>query len=199
MKTKIVIAALAITLIMTCSTARGAGFVRIDDLASGTPIVTTDLLGGTFSNPNGPATITLGNEEATIAGFLPTPALLPFGQRSVIFQEQSTGQASDFVTLFADGYSGNAVTGFFQNVTVFFQSDGATGFATNIANLPNVVGSVTENGSYQDIITILGSSPLDVYVRSGEETSVPEPVTLFLFGTGLVGMAVIGRRKQIVK
>jgi len=202
MKTKIVIVALVIALSMTCSKAWAQGFVQIDDLASGPPIVTTDLGGGSFSNPQGPATITLGYEEATIRGFLSTPTLiLPLGsQRSVIFQEPTNTQASDFVTLTVGDFSGSAAAGYYQLVTVFFQSDGAANFATNVANLPPGTPTLHESDppSFQNVAgaLLLNSSPLDVYVRSGEETSVPEPVSLLFLGAGLVGMTVVGRKNR---
>ena len=202
MKTKIVIVALAIALSMTCSKAWAQGFVQIDDLASGPPIVTTDLKGNFQGTGN--ATVVTGNEEATITGYLPTPTLLlPLGaSRSVIFQEPTSSQPSDFVTLTIGDYNQSS-TGFVQFVRIFFQSDGAANFATNVALLPSGTPTLHESDppAFQNVAgaLLLNSSPLDVYVRSGEETSVPEPVSLFLFGTGLVGMAVIGRRKQIVE
>lgn len=202
MKTKIVIAALAIALSMICSKAWAQGFVQIDDLASGPPIVTTDLKGNFQGTGN--ATVVTGNEEATITGYLPTPTLLlPLGaSRSVIFQEPTSSQPSDFVTLTIGDYNQSS-TGFVQFVRIFFQSDGAANFATNVALLPSGTPTLHESDppAFQNVAgaLLLNSSPLDVYVRSGEETSVPEPVSLFLFGTGLVGMAVIGRRKQIVE
>ena len=198
MKTKIFIVALAIALSMTCSKAWAQGFVQFDDLAIGTPIVTTDLKGN--YQGTGAATITYGNEEATVRGFLFTPTiLLPLGsQRSVIFQEPTDTQASDFVTLTISDFQAAPTTGFYQLVTVFFQSDGAANFATNVANLPPGTPTLHESDppSFQNVAgaLLLDSSPLDVYVRSGEEASVPEPVSLLLFGAGLVGMAVIGRK-----
>jgi hypothetical protein len=196
MKTRIFIVALAIALTMTCSTT-WAYFVRIDDLGPGAPVVTTDLVGN-FAG-TGAATVVTANEQVTITGYLPTPTiLLPLGtSRSVTFVEPTGPQPSDFVTLTIGDFQGSQQAGFVQFVRIFFQSDGATGFAANLANLPNPQGTVIENGNFQDVINVLGSSPLSVLVRSGEETaSVPEPMSLFLFGAGLVGTAVIKRRNE---
>ncbi|HME43740.1 MAG TPA: PEP-CTERM sorting domain-containing protein [Syntrophorhabdales bacterium] len=49
-----------------------------------------------------------------------------------------------------------------------------------------------------DVAPFGGPTGLQVQL-SGTANAVPEPLSLFLFGAGLVGMAVIGRRKQIVK
>jgi hypothetical protein len=196
MKTKLWTAALAIALTMTCSTA-WAYFVRIDNAIVGTPIVTTDLVGA--FNGTGAATVVTAFEQATITGYLPTPTvLLPLGtSRSVIFVEPTGPQASDFVILTIGDFQGSAQAGFVQFVSIFFQSDGAANFATNVANLPNLQGTVIENGSFQDIMNVLNSAPLQVLVRSeqpGPPSNVSEPASLLLFGFGLVGIAGIGRK-----
>jgi hypothetical protein len=186
-------------LTMTCSKAWAQGFVQIDDLASGPPIVTTDLAGNFQGTGN--ATVVTGNEEATITGYLPTPTLLsPLGtSRSVIFQEPTSSQPSDFVTLTIGDYNQSS-NGFVQFVRIFFQSDGAANFATNVALLPSGTPTLHESDppAFQNVAgaLLLNSSPLDVYVRSGEETSVPEPVSLLFLGAGLVGMTAIKRKNR---
>jgi hypothetical protein len=72
--------------------------------------------------------------------------------------------------------------GSFQSFTI------SSGFVPGMNTLAFEVGNIA-----------LGPTGLQVDDLSGTASPVPEPVSLLFFGAGVVGMAVIGRRKQMVK
>jgi len=156
-------------------------FIKIDDIAEGQPVVTTNIPG---------LAITKGIEEVTITASIPGLTSFPIDPASATFTLTEPGsqgrQVSDFLTLRivedTTTYVGQ----------IFFQSDGANGFATNVAHLTNVIWSREETGGWQNLINF----PIQLSVRSDLNT-VPEPSTMLFLGAGLVGL--VGFRKKLKK
>jgi len=86
-----------------------------------------------------------------------------------------------------------------SRVSAFFISDGAgpilQGLFNNFATSLPVLGSLRENGQWQDLTNFFvpGSNGL-IFVQS--DVDVPEPASLALLGSALIGFAVVRRRKQ---
>ncbi len=170
-----------------------AAIISISNLTDGIPIVNTDLTG---------KTITTAFEEALITGALLIGTVPPIavGTRSVILLEPTIDpfgpRVSDFATLTV-GEVQQGPAGVFQVITLFFQSDGAAGFDRNVAALPANTPQIPETGDFQDVSSLLGSSPLlQIQLASDLATSEPaEPGSWMLLITGL-GAAVAFRRMK---
>ena len=80
-----------------------------------------------------------------------------------------------------------------QNSTWDIQFDSRDTILLPLGN--NFVGTFTENGTYQSMITGQGNGlEVQIFARSDVE-GVPEPATLALFGAGLLGLGALRRRK----
>lgn len=173
----------ALALLTLLMVASPAATISISNLTDGIPIVTTDL---------GGKEVSLGFEEALITGTLVVAAgtAVTPGTRSVFLLEPAADpfgpRVSDFATLTVSEVQQGAAAPF-QNISLFFQSDGAAGFDRNVAALGGNVPSATETGDFVDVSALLHSSPLlTVNLASDLATAEPaEPGTWMLLITGL--------------
>ena len=101
----------------------------------------------------------------------------------------SLGDCSDGLTITNDPLNGH--------LDISFVSDGATldeltqffgGISTNVSMMP-------ETGQWQDVSSTFGQAAGFAFVQSDIDTVVPEPISLSLFGAGLLGSAAARRRK----
>jgi hypothetical protein len=63
-------------------------------------------------------------------------------------------------------------------------------FATGLS----VLGAIPETGLWQDVSGLFNVAAGHIYIQS--DTEIPEPASLALLGSALLGFAVIQRRKR---
>jgi hypothetical protein len=111
-------------------------------------------------------------------------------------QEQSVGVANILITLpvVADAFSldygtfnGSAVTFLLSNGDSFTQGSTGSSYAT-----PDFF-DVTGHGDFTSVLVTSGDYVLNV--NNIDYSAVPEPLTLSLFGAGLLGLGALRRRK----
>ncbi len=81
---------------------------------------------------------------------------------------------------------------------MFFQSDGAVGFESNVAALPADTPQTPETGDFQDVSSFLDTNPvLTVLLASNVNPPppIPEPSTSTLIGVGLLAAPFYRRFK----
>ena len=128
---------------------------------------------------------------ATPAGFTgATIYLTENGALSCTPTASTLGDCSDGLTITADPTSGQ--------LDLWFVSDDASSgeLATFFANVSTNVSFLAETGTLQDVSATFGQSAGFAQVQSDiDAVTVPEPLTLSLFGSGLVGLGALRRRK----
>jgi hypothetical protein len=160
--------------------------LTISDLLDGNPILTT-------STDLSDARTVLSFEKAVITGTLPASGQIAPGTRSVIFTEPTNDpfgpRQSDFVTFTL----GAAAPTF----SVTFESDGAANFASDVAALPANTPTVLEDGTFQNVSTLLASGTFAISVQSDLNSPEPEPSSGILLVSGLLlaGLGYIRRKK----
>jgi hypothetical protein len=171
---------------------------RVNDL----PIITTNL------SLSGPLEAT--SESATVNGVLSSAnALNPITPGSFIagLSDGNSNLLSDYVLLTAGQIQPTGLQGtdFIQNVTVqFFSNDILV--SDLLASFPpqsvTFGGSVPEDGTVQNISTLLNSSlyfgSLSVYIQSAQSDALetPLPAAFTLFATGLGALGLLGWRRK---
>jgi len=187
MRHKITTLAITIAAAVFCSVSAIAATISFSDLTEGTPTLTTDLTGLTF---------TIGLEELRATVSL-TNTALPLGTKAVLLNEQAAqgGGVSDYLTMLVAGAPG------LQTLSFVFQSDGALGFNAAVAALQLLqTPTLLESGGLQDVSSILGTTGAGLTVNIQSDVTVggdvPEPGTLLLLATGLLGTAVLRFRTR---
>jgi hypothetical protein len=122
----------------------------------------------------------LSTSPVTPAGFTP----------GIVQLLEADGSVSDQIALRRIPITGR--------YSVYFISDGAgpglqAGFDLFALGL-NVLGAIPETGLWQDVSGLFNVAAGHIYVQS--DTDVPEPASLVLIGSALIGFAVIRRRKR---
>lgn len=161
--------------------------INIDDLNVGPPVVTfTGGISPPLQTDNEFALIGLGNTTFSDAAVLFTespsdPTGPPISDALALFTDPNG--AGQFLIFASDGSS---------------QLDAVLGI---IGGFPSSsVAVIAETGDWQDVSLDLGLGTTGlVAVRSGEEnvTTAPEPSSLMLLGSGMLGFAGVFRRKRI--
>ncbi len=170
---------------------------------------------GVITNLTGPSgatstpIITSTTETATVDGFH-FPGLSPFpvvvGLHSAGLLDPDTGLLSELVFVNALPIGSCIGIGICQELKVLFLSETTFGlplesFLFGHTDGGALVGStyggaLVEDGTLQDISTLLGTVPEGLIVRVKTDVKhVPEPASLSLVSLGIAGF-VFGRRKQ---
>lgn len=102
------------------------------------------------------------------------------------WHDLTTQIAYDTWTSLAITFTGTSYDYYVNGNMVYSDSaiDGSTGFSAAIMQAYNFADP-----------TIQGANPQD-YTAHWSNTPVPEPTTMLLFGTGIAGLAAVGRRRQ---
>jgi hypothetical protein len=185
------LALLSILMLTTQVAAQGAGSDRLRITNSfGNVIFDQTLVEGQEATPIGigfdtPAfSVVTGDDVRQVLGLL----------------DPGTSIVSDRVFVQVFPTTQNPVLGPQQGVNIFMCSDSPEGVAPPFAFVcPTTINVTTgETGNLQNVtnsFTILNGSGLTVEVQSDIE-AVPEPATLFLFSSGLVGLATQTWRRR---
>jgi hypothetical protein len=179
--TKLVRATLYFTILTMLAVTLPAATITISDLTDGLPVITVspDIVN---------VQSTFAFEQVLITGIIPNLGLPP-GTHSVILTEPASDPfgppQSDFVTLTI----GAAAPSF----SLLFESDGAATYLADVAALPPSTPTLLENGTFQDVSSILSSGAFTITVQSDLTTLEPEPDvrSLFFEGLLLVGIAQV--------
>ena len=138
----------------------------------------------------------LNSNPRTPAGFTAGIVYLTFpGENSLSFLTGNPTDVSDAIAL-------RSITFFGVNrIAYAFISDGATiaqqlAFDLAAAGLP-VLGSLRENGQWQDITSFFVPAASGLFYVQSEVEAVPEPASLALLGSALIGFAATRRRRRV--
>ena len=107
----------------------------------------------------------------------------------------------DITNLLSNGYTSLAVNA--DSATGgekldAYTSMSSSGLGTLVGSITSAAGtvSIVQNGNYLNFISDNGSGGSDVLLHSLTATKVPEPVSMAILGTGLIGLGAVRRRRS---
>lgn len=187
------------------------------------PCWATTIFANVWDTPSNAFVETLsGSSDTLVVGTVPVkfqliyPTAGPVITNATLYlTATTTAAASNFGWIVQPGYSGSftikdpsgtLLSGTFTNATFAGQSGGGQPVLTGSAVL-TVPGVTFQTGTMQDftftmsaagIPTLNGSDYVNSFTAGGTAnfsgSFVPEPVSLLLVGTGLVGLGLLGRK-----
>jgi len=169
-------------------TGNGAGSVSVS---------TSGLSGNAFFDSDALGTYTLGATSFTAGP--QSAGIFPAGANLESFAFASPDGDSLFGTVHWSFIQDNTTQPKFFGVLTITSKSGDAAFLSNfsqpIANIDFITNTLSSNGTLDALALTTGSATATI--SAGEVAPVPEPGTLALFGSGLVALGGLMRRKLV--
>jgi hypothetical protein len=144
--------------------------------------------------PNGTHVLYSGNFFSVGSGPVTINFSTPVTEFGFLFQNNNNNQPSSSVNSFAV-YSGSTLLGIYTGTTVGTDAQGNVLIFIGAQDLGGAITSIVITGDHNDFAIGPVTFLLDPPATDPGPTATPEPGTLLLFGSGLVGLGGVLRRK----